>query len=167
MTKCCGMRTQGCALPDIINLQELPNKARVIQPSRMRDDRSQSAGRFSGVNRSLSVESTFVCGPRFAAGGIWPKDEAPDARVPSAHEMKQAEPRRVGRLLQAPTERAYHAPVPAAIGRLFKGDNGDGHCQRRLLMRGGGSADCARPDLASRPDRQLGRSSSARATSNK
>jgi hypothetical protein len=32
-------------------------------------------------------------------------------RVPSSHETKQGEPRRVGPLPQAPSERAYHAPV--------------------------------------------------------
>ena len=42
--------------------------------------------------------------------GLLPDDA--DARAPSSHETKQGEPRRVARLLQAPSERAYHAPVP-------------------------------------------------------
>ena len=44
--------------------------------------------------------------------GFGRKDEAPDARVPSSHETKQGEPGRVGPLPQAPSERAYHAPIP-------------------------------------------------------
>src|SRR6202007_1071902 len=40
------------------------------------------------------------------------KDEEPDARVPSSHGTKRGEPHRVGPLPQAPSERAYRAPVP-------------------------------------------------------
>src|SRR3981081_3857435 len=40
------------------------------------------------------------------------KDEALDAWVPSSHRTKQDEPCKVGPLLQAPSERACHAPVP-------------------------------------------------------